>query len=540
MAGALYPSDRFQAATCYAALCSQYKDAAASLRAHKLVIELVQSMVSPSLPLVERYRNISAVREAIDAAVAAAIEAGDPTLALLWFEHGRCIVWGHILRLRIPVDELRSEAPDLAAELDDVFGQISDTERIVDMPYRTPGQIQAVYRYGDLVDRFDDLVSRARQLPGKEAFLQPRTLEELKETTALGPVIAVHVDKARCDALILQHGRDDVLHVPLPQLTLQSAERMRNFIRRSLTMSGTRAIRPSVQRQLTSMGPSLSALWTRVVGPVFAALGLSQSESHLLPRITWCASGPLALLPFHAAGIYNGKQKFKAFEYATHSYTPSLSALLSAYRQSLAPVHAEHTIFIASQPATPGQIPLPGTVTEVETIQRVVGASKLSWLNDTDATAGAVLDQIGQHSWVHLACHAVQNSEDPMESGFLLHDGSVSLRAIMRRTTLGRNALAVLSACQTAMGDNNQPEEAMHLAAGMLMTGFRSVVGTMWSIGDSDAPVVIEAFYSYLMRNAGGDSRQSAHALHHAVGRLRESVGEENFTQWVPFVHYGI
>ncbi|KAI0030245.1 CHAT domain-containing protein, partial [Vararia minispora EC-137] len=475
-------------------------------------------------------------------AVAAAIEAGDPALALLWFERGRCIVWGHILRLRIPVDELRAVAPDLASELEDVFAEISDTEVLIDKSYRTPGQLQAISRYSVLVTRFDDLVSRARKLPGKETFLQPRTLKELKEATVLGPIVAVHVHKTRCDALILQHDRDDVLHVPLPQLSLHSSERMRDYISRSLVLSGIRGVRPAIQHQQTSLKPLLSTLWTRVVEPILAALGLSSADPELPlhpPRIIWCASGPLALLPLHAAGIYDGDQKRRAFEYATHSYTPSLSALLGAYRQSLNPVKMDSAIFTVSQPATPGEAPLPGTVVEVARIQRVTGIPKLSWLNDADATATAVLTQIGQHPWAHLACHAVQHPTDPMESGFLLHDGSMSLRAIMRRTTLGCNALAVLSACQTATGDNKRPEEAMHLAAGMLMTGFRSVVGTMWSIGDSDAPILVEAFYSYLVRDALSDSRQSAHALHHAVGRLRESVGEDNFLQWVPFVHYG-
>ncbi|KAJ6522099.1 hypothetical protein DFH09DRAFT_938562 [Mycena vulgaris] len=40
--------------------------------------------------------------------------------------------------------------------------------------------------------------------------------------------------------------------------------------------------------------------------------------------------------------------------------------------------------------------------------------------------------------------------------------------------------LAVLRACQTAMGDEKLPDEAVHLAASLLFAGFRSVVATMW------------------------------------------------------------
>ncbi|KZV67575.1 hypothetical protein PENSPDRAFT_653966 [Peniophora sp. CONT] len=123
----------------------------------------------------------------------------------------------------------------------------------------------------------------------------------------------------------------------------------------------------------------------------------------------------------------------------------------------------------------------------------------------------------------------------------MLHDGSLTLHALMRRSVLsGRKSLAVLSACQTATGDETVPEEVVHLAAGMLMTGFQSVVATMWSIDDDDAPVVMEAFYGYLLNEARGDSAQSSYALHHAVKRLQEKVGVKNVLKWAPFIHLGV
>lgn len=44
-----------------------------------------------------------------------------------------------------------------------------------------------------------------------------------------------------------------------------------------------------------------------------------------------------------------------------------------------------------------------------------------------------------------------------------------------------KNALfAYLSACETAKGDSERPDQAVHLAAAMLFVGFRSIVATMW------------------------------------------------------------
>ena len=113
------------------------------------------------------------------------------------------------------------------------------------------------------------------------------------------------------------------------------------------------------------------------------------------------------------------------------------------------------------------------------------------------------------------------------------------------QTTSENAEVAFLSACQTAVGDDRVPEESVHLAAGMLATGFRSVVGTMWSIGDVDAPIVVEAYYKTLIalrqsELGKGGSTGSAHALHEAVKHLREQVGEDKFVRWAPFVHFGV
>ena len=104
--------------------------------------------------------------------------------------------------------------------------------------------------------------------------------------------------------------------------------------------------------------------------------------------------------------------------------------------------------------------------------------------------------------------------------------------------------IAFLSACKTAVGDEKVPEESVHLAAGMLVVGFKGVIATMWSIGDADAPIVVQEYYKCLLglRMAGKvkhGGTGAAYALHAAVNRLREMVGEKDFVRWAPFVHFG-
>ena len=68
---------------------------------------------------------------------------------------------------------------------------------------------------------------------------------------------------------------------------------------------------------------------------------LQASFTEDLPRIWWCATGPLAFLPIHAAGIYNnGMARYDISDYAVSSYTPTLNALLSMLANITA--HARH------------------------------------------------------------------------------------------------------------------------------------------------------------------------------------------------------
>jgi CHAT domain-containing protein len=90
-------------------------------------------------------------------------------------------------------------------------------------------------------------------------------------------------------------------------------------------------------------------------------------------------------------------------------------------------------------------------------------------------------------SVVHFACHGAQDSENPINSGLILHDGCLDISWIMHTpviddTDMMKNSmkLAFLSASETAMGDAKTPDEAMHIAAAFLFAGFSGVIATMW------------------------------------------------------------
>ena len=252
-------------------------------------------------------------------------------------------------------------------------------------------------------------------------------------------------------------------------------------------------------------------------------------------------TGPLTFLPIHAAGLYATKDQPKISDYVVSSYTPTLAALLSAQHRIPERGTIPH-LLIVTQPATPGQNPLPGTMNEannIQIIQHQTNQLHLAHLDDQAATVPAVLKHMAESSWIHLACHGTQDAINPTNSAFILVDGRLTLKEIMKQS-FSHTELAFLSACETAMGDGELPAEAIHLAAGMLMAGYGSVVATMWSIEDNDGPIIAEKFYKYLIEDGGGDSGRAAYALHEAVAHLAKVRGEDKFMRWAPFIHLGI
>lgn len=203
-------------------------------------------------------------------------------------------------------------------------------------------------------------------------------------------------------------------------------------------------------------------------------------------------------------------------------------------------------VAVVTQPASPGHSPLPGTVEEATIMQRIAGEHKVQvdHLSANQATLDVVSGAMATYNWVHLTCHGIHDVDSPLQSAFILQDGKLPLGMLMGKT-LENAQLAFLSACQTATGDIELPNESVHLTAGMLVSGFPSVVGTMWSIGDSDAPVIVEAFYARLWKEEvdlkWGKRPDASSALQWAVQDLRKMVGnsESGLVKWVPFVHFG-
>jgi CHAT domain-containing protein len=202
----------------------------------------------------------------------------------------------------------------------------------------------------------------------------------------------------------------------------------------------------------------------------------------------WCATGLFSSLPFHAAGIHNGSHKICCSDFVVSSYTPTITALLRVRRVTTPLIRENISLALVAEKQALWQgnlklTPIPEVDKEIE---HVAAVAKLSNVNiahqqtgSTTVVETAAAMQVA--NIVHLACHGTQDDSDATQSGYCLGDCRLTITKLTE-LKLDDAFLAFLSACETAMGDVEQSDQAMHLAAAMLFIGFKNVVATMWYV----------------------------------------------------------
>jgi CHAT domain-containing protein len=129
------------------------------------------------------------------------------------------------------------------------------------------------------------------------------------------------------------------------------------------------------------------------------------------------------------------------------------------------------------------------------------------------------------------------NQKKPFESYFTMCDGPLAIMDTIR-PRLHTPEFAFLSACHTTMGHESSPGEAIHLAAVMQLSGFRSVIGSMWCVDDEVVGQIVSVFYDNMVDGSGKlDCRRAAVALHKAIKKLRKKIP---LVQQIALVHIGV
>ncbi|KAG8904276.1 hypothetical protein FRB99_001979 [Tulasnella sp. 403] len=519
-------------ATCQWAIAGHSFERPLGRLARRHILNLLDATLSRSYSLVSRHQRLSGsggVKNTKDVIInVAAWTMGDGHLAdaLEFLERGRAVLLGQISRYRMDLARLHEANPQLAGQYASLSKQmesfaIGDTQQM-----SLPG---GSHSYMDettsLLSEWNRVVQEIRAVDGFRQFLEPTSLGTLLSAADAGPIIFINVGRYRSDALIVC--KNGMLHlVPLLDVTPAVIE--------SLTEGLVMHVRNRREREISVI---LKELWEIIVEPIVDVL----QDKLALPRksrIWWCVPAAASRLPFHAAGNYARKDQ-NLFDLYTSSYTTTMNALVQARSAIPASSPGVPSMLVVGQPATPGQVELPAVAEEVRHVKKKFPSATA--LEGKEGTKKAVLDNIRQHRWVHFSCHGHVERDNPLQSHFALHDGSLSVLDLVKQS-LPQAELAFLSACHSAAGDLTTPEEFLHLAAAMQFAGFRSMVGTMWAMNDEDGPRLTEAFYRRISRGSKSgeviNCSNAAEALRDAVKALRKE--KVPFSRWINFVHYGI
>ncbi|KUO19798.1 CHAT domain-containing tetratricopeptide repeat protein [Streptomyces dysideae] len=533
-------SVRFNAARGWTAAATALGDWNEALDAYRAAVAELPLPAWHGLDRRDRLDALGKVPGLANDAAAAALNAGHPQEALRLLEQGRGVLLAQSLNTRDDMTDLRERAPRLADRIREIRALLETpapdpapaSAGTTDPARLSRAQRTAAEQHRELAREMDELIARARELPGLEDFLRLPSPDRLQATAANGPVIVVNTSTLRCDALIVTG--TGLRTVPLPGLHLDGdgglIERTGALLDALSALGGSPAGAWRAQRVLIR---TLAWLWDTVAAPVLAALDPAPPGSHLW----WCPTGLLALLPLHAAGHYTPTAADETRSLPDRhvcSYTPTLRALTTTTGSTPPPTR----LLAVDQSTTPGLPPLPHATEEIRLLTNRVPAPTL--LTAPEATRQALLSALPTHTHLHFSGHGTQGASTSAGGALHLHDhdeaGPVTV-ADISRLRLTAAHLAYLSACETARGAIVLADEAIHLAGALQLAGFAHAVAAQWAVDDVGALRVADAFYTALWDTEGNEALPPAQALHAAVRHLRDHNPDPLW--WAAYVHTG-
>ncbi|MFE3166694.1 CHAT domain-containing protein [Streptomyces sp. NPDC059224] len=518
------PSDRMGAADRWGRLAADDGDWHTALVAFRKAVQLLPESVSGRGHHRDQQRQLIDQAGLVADAAACAVAADRPDTALELLEQGRGILLSRAMESRAMGDEqgrLEAEHPDIARR----FIAILHRRDTAWEPYVRASTAERPDLRHETDSAFHQILAEIRHLPGYADFFRAPAADRLRRAAGDGPVIILNVSRYRSDALVVT--TSGVTAVPLPDVSQEHVTEQFLALRSALHtgMASVDAVEQASAGD--DLRDVLHWLWHAVARPVLHALDLTTLAGGAPPRLWWCPTGLLSFLPLHAASDRDGAGFLP--DLAVCSYTPTLRALEQARSQQ---IPGGPSLAVAV-PDTPGAKPLAWALQEAQAVGE---------MSDALIVHGAAATRAEVMRWLaigvrvaHFACHASADPLDASRNALLLHDGLLPAREISRLRTRG-SGMAYLSACSTAQGMVNLPDEALHLAGAFQLAGFRNVISTLWPISDD---VAVEAATDFYRRLGEQPSPDPAEAVTHMVRALRARYPRVP-ALWASHLHMGV
>ncbi|KAG1771928.1 CHAT domain-containing protein [Suillus placidus] len=423
-------------------------------------------------------------------------------------ERGRGQQWSLASRLKTPVEDLESANPKLAHNYSELSKLISNAAQGSADSTDSAAADRAATKYRKLTEQWEATVAEIRNLQAFSRFLLPPLYADLQAAARHGPVIILIASKYSCSAVIVPTSGDP--HNVHLSITLADLKTLKDRFTRAIR----HASRMDPAETRTDLIVLLRIVWDEIMLPIVNVLENVLKLKHR-SRIWLCPTAAFTSIPLHAAHPFQTR--------SDRSKEP----------------YDEKTIGQGQPGAGKGKA-LSAVDSELELVHKLVPATaNHTTISGDAATRAGAFQALEENTWVHLACHGKQDPTQPYHSHFVMRDEHLTLLDIMD-THIPHAEFAFLSACHTAVGDEETPDEVIHLAAGLQFSGFKSVVGTLWEVDDAVVKYVVQAFYTYMFhpKEVGVmDPTKAAWALNRATHAVKTMVPLE---QRMVFIHIGV
>ncbi|KAG2109192.1 CHAT domain-containing protein [Suillus cothurnatus] len=501
-----------------------------ALEAYQTCLDLFNNHVMMRSSIISRREAATAFYGArslpVDAA-SCAIRRDDLRRAVELLEQGRGQQWLLSSRFKTPIEDLESENSNLAHRLSELSKCLSEAQGSTVSTDRAAAE-RAETQYRRLQAQWETVVAEIRNIKGFSRFLLPPSYEDLQAAARHGPVIILLASQYSCGAIIVPTSGEP-LHVPLPSIALTDLTTLKDRFARAIRQSCR--MKPGESRK--DLIVLLRTVWEAIMLPIVNVLEHVLELKHQ-SRIWLCPTAAFTSIPLHAAHPFQtrpDRSKEPCLEdLYICSYTPTLSALVRSRKMMKKRVRPSFVAIGQGQPRAGKSKELLAVDSKIELVRKLVPET----INHT------TISGLEENTWVHLACHGKQDCEQPYNSHFVMKDQPITLLDIMEKD-IPHAEFAFLSACHTAVGNEETPDEVIHLAAGLQFSGFKSVIGTLWEVDDAVAKHVVKAFYENLFKDleVGGemDCMKAAWALNRATHSVKTKVLLE---QRMVFIHVGV